>query len=286
MKWAMTTVSYRYHLYSFADLMDIAKRCGFRCIELWEPHFNRNQTEIFSYVEQTTEHLPIDVCSAYLDLTDFSERSIHWAEQAYAKLLNCRRLGIGVLRLFTGQMPFKQANLDDWQRWFERLDKLNSFAKQLNIHIAFENHPGTLLDCVEGVEKLVNEINNNAWQYIGLNFDAFHVWEYGVDTLAYLKRWYPHIKHVHLKNASKKTQQFAMGNVYHPMGKFDEICPTLSGVVDIAPLVMELNQLRYQGAVTLEHFGEPSIKYFNREIEHLQSICRKFPFAEYNVEPA
>lgn len=272
MQWTMTTVSWRYHLYSFRDIAALAERCGFDAIELWEPHFVRNQADIFEYVEQGSLPVPMRVCSAYHDLTDFSAGNEHWAEQVFAKLLTCKRLGIGTLRLFTGRLASAQATDADWQRFLERVDRIEAYCRQFDIDTVFENHPGTLLDSVAGAERLLQAVEKCSWQRIGINFDVFHVWEYGVDVLQYLQLWYRHVKHVHLKNAHCRTDQFGFANVYHPMGRYDHVSPLLEGVVDVRAVVEYLVQRGYRGTATLEHFAAPSVELFMRELKLLRHI--------------
>lgn len=272
MKLAMTTVSYRYHLYGFRDIAAIAQRSGFDALELWEPHFIRNQAAIFDYVEKGSLPLPINVCSAYHDLTDFSHRNAHWAEEVFAKLLNCKRLGIPVLRLFTGGLPSRNAGEREWAEWLDRVAKIETYCQQFGIDTVFENHPGTLLDSVAGVERLLQAIDKRGWQRIGLNFDVFHVWEYGVDVLACLKSWYPYVKHVHLKNAYSGTEQFGFSNVYHPMGQYDEVSPLFDGVVKIDDIIRFLMQNAYAGNATLEHFASPSQEYYMSELKQLNKL--------------
>ena len=272
MRWTMTTVSYRYHLHSFREIAAIAQRAGFDGLELWEPHFIRNQAAIFEYVEQGSLPLPIQVCSAYHDLTDFSSDNAHWAEEIFAKLLNCKRLGIPVLRLFSGRLASQDASEHDWTAWFDRVARINAYCQQFDMDTVFENHPGTLLDSVAGVERLLAAVERYGWQRIGLNFDLFHVWEYGVDVLEYLQCWYPHVKHIHLKNAHSATDQFRFSNVYHPMGQYDQVAPLLSGVVAMEEVIRFLVQQNYRGNATLEHFATPSVEYYMKELAQLNQI--------------
>jgi len=276
MKWTMTTVSYRYHLYSFNDLASIASRCGFKAIELWEPHFDRNKQEIDRYVEQGSNPLPIDICSAYQDLTDFSATGENWASEILSRIQNNRRLGITVLRLFTGSLPSSAANPGEWHRWTKRLDYIEEICQQNNVDVVFETHPGTLLDSFVSTERFIHAIVDHGWKKIGINFDVFHVWEFGVDVVESLKRWYPYIKHVHLKNARCRTDQFKFTNVYHPMGRYSDVCRLYDGVADIQGVVNCLLEYGYKGNATLEHFSKPSSELFQQELIQLQKTINTF----------
>jgi 3-dehydroshikimate dehydratase len=273
MKWALTTVSYRYHLYSFDELVTMARACGFRCIELWEPHLKHNQYGILSHINNDQAlSLPIEVLSAYQDLTDLTD--LQWQEKLERKMISCRQISTHTLRLFSGQLSSFDADEDDWKVWFKRLDYLESLSAKYKIKIVFETHPGTLLDSVQGVERLIEQIKLKGWENIRINFDVFHVWEFGIDPVEALQKWYPFIGHVHLKNASKKTEQFTFTNVYHPMGCFDELTSLFRGVVDIEPVITWLAQHKYDKTLTLEWFGLPDVKFFREELNHLNEIVK------------
>ncbi|MBK9991855.1 MAG: sugar phosphate isomerase/epimerase [Verrucomicrobia bacterium] len=274
MIWALTTVSYRYHLHGFPEVLELARQSGFGAIELWEPHFRRNPSSVLAGIHN--EHgIPVTVFSGYQNLTDFSAGNLSWAKDLKRKLTDCQCVGARVLRLFSGALSSADAKEVDWQRWFDRIDYANSLAAQAGVELAFETHPGTLLDCVEGVVRFISAVRDRNWSQVGLNFDAFHVWEFGTDPLACLSSWYPHVKHVHLKNASRRTGQFAFTNVYHPTGCYDDLTPLCNGVVNIAALVAWLHVAGYTGAATLEHFGPPSVDYFREEIASLEQCLRQ-----------
>ncbi|MCD1259613.1 sugar phosphate isomerase/epimerase [Paenibacillus athensensis] len=269
MKWTMTTVSFRYHLLSYTELLELAAQSGFQGIELWEPHLLRHEAEIYRQAaEPAAGALPVHVLSAYLNGTDFTISADKWARDLGVKLNHCRKLGVPVLRLFTGTMSSAEADEQTWRRWLERLGQSETLAQEYGVQIAFETHPGTLLDRAEAVDRFVQAIASNRWRQIGLNFDVFHVWEFGV-PLECLQRWFPHVKHVHLKNAMNVTEQFAMANVYHPMGVYSDLAPLAEGVVDVEPVVALLQERGYDGAVTLEWFGLPSVRHFREEIGFL-----------------
>lgn len=273
MKLLMATVSFRYHLHSIEEVFQYAKDCGFDGIELWEPHFLRHESDFIHILPWTPlAELPIRVMSGYLDVTGFSASNEAVLEQFRRKAESCRRLRVPLLRLFTGGLSSMQAASADWTAFFRRLEQMNEWAAVFGVEVAFETHPGTLLDSPSGVDRLVEVIEQEGWSGIGLNFDAFHVWEFGGSVLDYLDRWYRHIKHVHLKNARRRTGDFAMANVYHPMGRLGDSDSICRGVVDIPGVVQELEQRSYSGAMTLEWFGELSRSFFRSEVGALNGL--------------
>lgn len=269
MKWAMTTATYRFHLYAFADLAATAKRNGFESIELWEPHLLRHRQEI-ERCQEMEESIPIHVLSGYLDATDESVPTGMWCEHLEEKLSNCQALAIPILRLFTGNMPSTSATEKDWIRFIDRVNRAQELAEKYDMEIVFETHPGTLLDQEDAVERFLACIVYEQWTRIGLNFDAFHVWEFNADPTTCLMKWHPHIKHLHLKSARTRTEQFDFNNVYHPAGRFDDLCPIEEGVYDIRSILQFLTKNDYKGALTLEWFGLTSEQLFRNEIKRLK----------------
>lgn len=271
MKWALTTVSYRYHLYSFVELITMARACGFQCIELWDPHLKHNQYDILSCINNDQAlALPIEVLSAYQDLTDFSD--FKWQEKLAEKMISCQKVGAHVLRLFSGQLSSFDADEGHWEEWFKRLDYIEGISTRYKIKVVFETHPGTFLDSVQGVERLIEQIKLKNWENIRINFDVFHVWEFGTDPLEMLQKWYPFIGHIHLKNSSRKTGQFTFTNVYHPMGCFDELASLFEGIVDFENIITWLSRQKYDKTLTLEWFGRPDVKFFRKELSRLNEI--------------
>lgn len=273
MKWAMTTVSFRFHLHSFTEIMRFAADAGFLAVELWEPHWIRNGREIMDYWRsRPPQAIPICALSAYQDLTDIQQPVELWNKQLLDKLENCRKLQIPVLRLFTGELSSALATKGVWLEWLDRLETLERMAAEMKVQIAFETHPGTLLDHTHAVDYFADEIWKRGWTQIGLNFDVYHVWEFGADPLAYAKKWFPVIKHIHLKNAKQRTPQFSFANVYHPMGRFDDLTELSSGAIDVRRIVRYMEEHGYIGAATLEWFGYPSMEHFRKELDNLRQI--------------
>jgi 3-dehydroshikimate dehydratase len=210
--------------------------------------------------------------SAYLDLTDFSSRSDCWRSELAKKMAACEGLDIPILRLFTGRLSGYDATDSDWARFFARLHEVQAFAEKKEKDIVFETHPGTLLDSKENVDRFVEEVDRNKWSRIGLNFDAFHVWEFGTDPVDCLEQWNPFVKHVHLKNASGRTRAFDPANVFSPSGIFDDLTPLPAGAVRIAEIVAFLMNHGYSGAFTVEWLGRPEIEFLRDEVDFLNSI--------------
>lgn len=268
MEWALTTATYRFHLLSYESVVARAKACGFDAIELWEPHLARHRPDIERAMRDDGP-LPIRVLSAYSDVTSPSTSFYAWREQLREKLISCRQLGIPCMRLFTGSMASHEAEESDWVRFIERVNEAEQLAEEFGCDIVFETHPGTLLDRAASVERFLACVETFGWTRIGINFDIFHVWEFGVDPLQCLRDWYPYVKHLHLKSARGRTKQFEFMNVYHPAGRFDDLCAIKEGVYDIHPVLRHLKLMRYGGALTLEWFGQPDDQFFKDEIVYL-----------------
>ncbi|GMK37000.1 3-dehydroshikimate dehydratase [Paenibacillus sp. CCS19] len=275
MKWAMATVSFRYHLYSMDRIERMAQSCGFQGIELWEPHYIRHKSELHRRINGgvTQGQLPIGVLSGYLDTTDFRTSEEEWQAALHAKLDSCRAMGIPTLRLFTGTKASADATQLDWMRFSERMKRVNELAEQMGTSVVLETHPNTLLDSPSSVNRFAEMVRREGWSNVGLNFDVFHVWEFGGGLVAErLADWYDIVKHIHLKNASRPTSDFDMRNVYHPMGRFSDSISISSGVVDLAPLLQQLQDRGYAGYATLEWFGEVSETFFRHELDRLKQM--------------
>jgi 3-dehydroshikimate dehydratase len=236
MNWSISTITFRMRLYSLNDIGKLARHCGFGGIELWEPHWQNSGAELNRW-RHKHPRVNLTALSGYQDLTGPSAKSGVWRSELERKMTACCALGIPLLRLFTGST--REAEADDalWIQFFERLQFVEDTAQRHGLQVAFETHPGTLLESENGVERFLSEISKAAWEKIGINFDAFHVWEFGVNPLACLQQWYPYVKHVHLKNASGKTPNFSPTNVFSPGGDFSDLTSLSEGVVKVSELV-------------------------------------------------
>ena len=272
MNWSVSTITFRMCLYSPGSLVRIAKGCGFAGIELWEQHW-RNTEADFRYWREKHPEVKFVAFSGYMDLTDLSDSCAGWRVDLERKMDACRTLGIPVLRLFTGATSSLDASKSVWQRFFDRLEYVHDLANRMDVEVAFETHPNTLLDSRFGVEQLLEVIAERNWHRVGINFDGFHVWEYGVDPRECLKTWYPYVKHVHLKNASGRTANFAPANVFSPLGRFGDLTPLSAGVVNVFELVQYLFRTAYGAAITVEWFGQPDIEFLKSEVQFLNSCC-------------
>jgi 3-dehydroshikimate dehydratase len=268
MNWSITTITFRMRLYSLDDVVKLARRCGFGGIELWEPHWRNAEADLQRWREKHPR-VNLAVLSGYVDLTGPSAASGVWRAELERKMTACGALGIPLLRLFTGTTSGVDADDQLWSQFFERLQFVEDRAEEHGLQVAFETHPGTLLDSSAGVERLVERIRESNWQRIGINFDAFHVWEFGADPVESLQRWYPQVKHVHFKNASGRTPNFAPTNVFSPGGNFSDLKSLSDGVVSIPELVYYLCEAGYPGAVTIEWFGTPDAELLKREVAFL-----------------
>ncbi|SDJ16804.1 sugar phosphate isomerase/epimerase family protein [Alteribacillus bidgolensis] len=275
MKWSMATVSFRYSLYSFEELLELAKASGFQGVELWEPHLLRSEQD-FDIPQHHQKDIHILVLSGYMDLTNFSNSySYNWLNDIKKKLEQCQSLHIPLLRLFSGSLSSHDMNWMQWKQWLDRVNQIDTLAKEYNVQVVFETHPNTLLDDYYSVCYFVDEIEKNQWNHIGINFDTFHVWEFGKDPLDCLKQWYPHVKHVHLKNAKQQTNDFVFSNIYHPIGNYRDLCSISEGIVDTEPLVKYLQSQSYDAAATLEWFGHPDLEFMKNEIRYLNEIIEQ-----------
>jgi 3-dehydroshikimate dehydratase len=198
---------------------------------------------------------------------------VEWQAALQAKLDSCLTMGIPTLRLFTGTRSSADATELDWTRFFERVERMNELAAQAETMIVFETHPNTLLDAPSAVDRLVEMIRREGWTRIGINFDVFHVWEFGGGAVAQrLADWYDVVKHVHLKNALRPTSDFEMRNVYHPMGTLKDADSISRGVVDLAPVLQLLQDHGYAGYATLEWFGVVSESFYREELDRLNRM--------------
>lgn len=158
------------------------------------------------------------------------------------------------------------------------------FARQHNVRVAIELHPGFLAYHTDSFWRL-REIGGDT---IGVNFDPSHLFWQGMDPLVCVRELGDAIFHVHMKDTWLDQQNIRRNGVldttpYTEEAKRSWIFRTVGyghGQDFWRSLISELRLAGYDGALSIEH--EDSLlsinEGFSRAIEFLQdSVLRETP---------
>lgn len=169
----------------------------------------------------------------------------------------CADAGITTVNLFTGPRPWipnpitigKECSLSQgWGMVFTAFDALVPAAERLGINLAVENVWGMVCHDFFTMKYLVDFYRSPV---LGVNFDPSHDQVAGLRDMEFLLNGWgkDQIKHIHLKDAVGVPVK---GNVLYP--------PLGDGLVDWAGFWNGLNQIGYEGALSVEYEADQHLE--------------------------
>lgn len=147
------------------DLVDLVPRIagetGYREVEIWQYHISDKKLNEVEAVKAAGDEngLRFPIIGAYpqLNLTG-SEREEQMGLLKH--LLDCADLlGAEVLKVFGGRVNTADATEEDWSLSVAFLQEVLDDADGRGITMPVESHGGTLGDCVEGMQRLMSEVD-------------------------------------------------------------------------------------------------------------------------------
>jgi len=140
------------------ELLPDIKKAGFNELEIWGHHvWHLGANELDSLVRELGKRdILAPSMGSYLTAQGGSKReNILDIAQRYFHL--CSKLGSKQLRVFYGDRNFEQSNKEYFQfidRTFYEIFKL---GKEKGIQIVAEMHGGTVIDCIEGLQRVLKK---------------------------------------------------------------------------------------------------------------------------------
>ncbi|MCC6485698.1 MAG: sugar phosphate isomerase/epimerase [Armatimonadetes bacterium] len=133
----------------------------------------------------------------------------------------------------------------------------SKFAKEHNIRIAFEMHPGFVVYNTETLLRLRKACGDN----LGANFDPSHLWWQGMDPVVSIRALKDCIYHFHGKDCKVDPQNARVNGVLDTKGYLDEInrswvFRTIGYGHDLSvwkDIVSELRLIGYDHVISIEH---------------------------------
>ena len=240
------------------SVVPIVAEAGYLGLEAWGPHVERyvgEHGELASLSSLLKEHgLQVPMISAYFDLDRDLEGSLE-AAQRYVGF--ARDLEAPMIRVFTGGGDSEQASISCWRRVVSGLGQICALGAEHGIAFALETHAGHLHDTTATTLRLLRQ---TGMPNLCVNLDIYNLFAIGENPIQALKRLFPWVRHVHLKNRAQATDDGP------------EDLPLAEGDMDFGEFLLALVDLNYGGHVSLEWFGNHPAKAARREIAYLQAV--------------
>ncbi len=164
-------------------------------------------------------------------------------------------------------------------RWKPILDEF----QKLGVVFALEVHPTEIAFDVASTERALQAIDRHA--AFGFNFDPSHFGYQGVDYLEFLRRFGPRVFNVHVKDVWWSDAPTPIGTFgghvdFGSPGRNWDFRSPGRGRVDFEGIVRLLNQLDYQGPLTVE--WEDALMDREHGAKEAASFVRKLDFPRSN----
>jgi sugar phosphate isomerase/epimerase/uncharacterized protein (DUF362 family) len=221
----------------------IVAEAGYLGLEVWGPHLDRyieEHGEIDSLVALLRDHgLEVPMISGYYDLVNEPEESLATARRylGFAKALDAP-----LIRVFTRGGDSAEASIATWRAVVAGLQAMCDLDPGLEF--ALETHGGHLHDTTDSTLRLIRQADR---PNLCVNLDIFNLFQRGEDPVRALKRLYPWVRILHLKNGLRD------GQTGRDRGSIGD------GSMDYGPFFEALAALNFGGFASVEWFGgEPA----------------------------
>jgi inosose dehydratase len=127
----------------------------------------------------------------------------------------------------------------------------------MGISLTYHHHMGTGVQTTQEIDRLMAETDA---ELVGLLYDTGHLVFSGEDPLAILKRHYPRIRHVHLKDVREALREKAIKEEWSFLKGVKEGVFTIpgDGMIDFKPILTYLKDQGYQGWWVVEAEQDPA----------------------------
>lgn len=162
--------------------------------------------------------------------------------------------GLQDVPVFDRKPVFTEAQ---WKLVTEGLDRLGEAALKLGVHLTYHHHMGTGVQTTEEIDRLMESTDP---ELMGLLYDCGHIAFSGEDPMVSLKKWFPRIRHVHLKDVRKDRRERAIAEKWSFLTGVKNGVFTVPGDGSVAfePIFKELKSRGYTGWWVVEAEQDPA----------------------------
>ena len=232
---------------------------GYDAVELWQQTLDAwNLDELESLLNGLG--LGVAQVCPYFDFTgsrDDWDRSIRDARR-FVEL--AFRFEAPLVRAFTGHVGSAEATEAQWEAAVWGLRAACALVAEHRIGFALETHPGSLMDCTEGAERLLREVGASN---LGLNLQVPLGNEDPLETMRSLA---PHVVHLHAHNWIGPA----------PNGHWEHLTLLGGGDLDFPQFLGIAHWAGFDGYVSIEHATHhgrsDALEVAAREIAYLRGL--------------
>lgn len=269
---------------SIQEAMRYASEFGYDGIELWgqEPHISANTTEERAEeIRELAKELELTIAGIGAYVGGFStlgdadcEKQIEELEKYFTVI---EWLGCDLIRVAPGGPNAFLAEDYHYEKAAYWMKKCGDLAKEHQIRIAMEIHNSSLIETIDGAERLLTMIDR---ENVGLIHDAGNMYitgtDYGEESV---QRLGEKIFHVHVKDELRIDDENLPGSFRNLTKNGNELFQQQmlgKGGVDHLPLFKALAKMGYQGYLSTEcHAAKPDLYRAEQDLAEIKRLLKQ-----------
>ena len=209
---------------------------GYDAVELWQKTLDSWDLDKLERLLSELELGVAQVCPYF----DFTGNRAEWdssIQEARRFVALAARFEAPLVRAFTGHIGGADATVEQWEAAIWGLRAVCALGAQEGIVFALETHPGCLMDCTDGAQRLLREVGA---PNLGLNLQVPLDDEDPLDSMHSLAA---HVVHLHAHNWIGPA----------PGGQWEQLTCLGSGDLDFPRFLAIARSAGFDGYVSIEH---------------------------------
>lgn len=149
--------------------------------------------------------------------------------------------------------------LDDraWAGMMENIGAISDLAREkYGVRATIHPHAGGYIEFEDEIARLADDIPQ---EVAGLCLDTGHTWYAGMDPVETLRKYADRLDYIHFKDIDKAVFERVMGEhirFFEACGQ-GVMCPIGNGCIDYSAIRTLLDELGYEGFITVEQERDP-----------------------------
>ena len=164
----------------------------------------------------------------------------------------------------------------DWDRMVYHFKELAEIANSYGVRPVLHPHCGGYVEFADEIDKLADSISNDL---AGFVLDTGHLKYAGMDPIEWLRKYKNRLDYVHFKDINGPVYEEVMKkHIRFFEGCWEgSMCPIGQGIIDYHAVKAVLDEIGYNGYITIEQECDPrnsdkGLENCKKSIEYLRSI--------------
>lgn len=165
----------------------------------------------------------------------------------------------------------------DWQTMIRHIREISTLAwNEYKVRPVIHPHAGGSIEFADEIVRLAEDIPHDI---AGLCLDTGHLYYSGMDPVTWLTRFADRLDYIHFKDVDSEVHRSVIerGLDFFTACAKGVLCPLGKGAIDYPAVKQQLDQLGYQGWITIEQERDPrsaagSLRDVTESLAYLKSV--------------